>query len=76
MTVMVFYHRRRQHWLCLDKRLTAFAREPVCGGSLCRQGDSGQRGQGEPHGEVCAVRLMVWGSLRRSLMVVKQECGV
>jgi hypothetical protein len=59
VTLLVFYHRRHQQWLCLDKRLTAFAREPVCGGSLGRQGDSGQSGQGEPHGEVCAVWLMV-----------------
>jgi hypothetical protein len=74
--ILVFYHRRRQHWLYRDRRLTAFAGEPVGGGSLGRQGDSGQSGQGELHGEVCAVWLMVETGLRRRLMVVIEECGV
>lgn len=66
-----------QHWLCLDRLLTAFAREPVCSDRLSRQGDGGQRGQRELHGEVYVMRLMVRMRLGRGLVMVREEeCGV
>lgn len=44
-------------------RLTGFAREPVCGGSLGRQSDGGQGGQGESHDEEQCwgnAAMLVW----------------